>query len=96
MAMYSFLSPFREAKFCGVPSCVFDELGCATGEKRLQNTALMQLTDAVSYTSNGIMGLHDTVLATGKHQASVYWTTLVSNKQSKWKKGNFWTLNHGI
>jgi hypothetical protein len=33
MAMYSFVSPFREAKFCGVPSCVVDKLGCAAGEK---------------------------------------------------------------
>jgi hypothetical protein len=33
MAMYSFVHPFREAKFCGVPSCVFDKLGCAAGEK---------------------------------------------------------------
>jgi hypothetical protein len=33
MVMYNFLPPFREAKFCGVPSCVFDKLGCAAGEK---------------------------------------------------------------
>jgi hypothetical protein len=39
MAMYSFVPPFREAKFFGVPSCVFDKLGCAAGEKSLQNTA---------------------------------------------------------
>jgi hypothetical protein len=35
MAMYSFVPPFREAKFCGMPSCVFDKL-----EKSLRNTAL--------------------------------------------------------
>jgi hypothetical protein len=23
---------FREAKFCGVASCVFDKLGCAAGK----------------------------------------------------------------
>jgi hypothetical protein len=40
MAMYSFVLPFREAKFCGVPSCVFHKLGCAAGEKSLRNTAL--------------------------------------------------------
>jgi hypothetical protein len=40
MAMYSFVPPFREAKFCGVPSCVFDKLGCTVGEKRLRNTAV--------------------------------------------------------
>jgi hypothetical protein len=34
MAMYRFVLPFREAKFCGVPSCVFDKLGCAVGEKK--------------------------------------------------------------
>jgi hypothetical protein len=25
--------PFREATFCGVPSCVFEKSGCAAGEK---------------------------------------------------------------
>jgi hypothetical protein len=35
MAMYSFVSPFRQAKFCGVPSCVFDKSGCAAGEKKV-------------------------------------------------------------
>jgi hypothetical protein len=38
MAMYSFVPPFRETKFCGAPSCVFDKLGCAAGGKRLWNT----------------------------------------------------------
>jgi hypothetical protein len=33
MAMYSFVTTLREAKFCGVPSCVFDKLGCAASEK---------------------------------------------------------------
>jgi hypothetical protein len=33
MAMYSFLPHFCVAKFCGVPSCVFDKLGCAAGVK---------------------------------------------------------------
>jgi hypothetical protein len=41
LAMYSFVPPFREATFCGVPSCVFDKSGCAAGEKMLRNTALM-------------------------------------------------------
>jgi hypothetical protein len=40
MAMCSFVHPFREAKFCGVPSCVFDKLGCAAGEEKLLNTGL--------------------------------------------------------
>jgi hypothetical protein len=40
MAMYSFVPPFREAKFCGVPTCVFDKSGCAAGEKSLRNTSL--------------------------------------------------------
>jgi hypothetical protein len=31
---------FREAKFCGVLSCVFDKLGCAAGEKWLRNTGI--------------------------------------------------------
>jgi hypothetical protein len=34
MAVYSFVPPFREATFCGVPSRVFDKLGGAAGEKR--------------------------------------------------------------
>jgi hypothetical protein len=45
MAMYSFVPPFREANFCGVPSCVFDKLGCAAGEKHLRNTAVNQYED---------------------------------------------------
>jgi hypothetical protein len=40
MTMYSFVPPFREAKFCGVPSCVFDKLGCAAGGKSLRNIGL--------------------------------------------------------
>jgi hypothetical protein len=40
MDMYSFLSPFHEVKFYGVPSCVFDKLGCAMGEESLRNTGL--------------------------------------------------------
>jgi hypothetical protein len=32
--------PFREAEFRGVPSCVFDKLGCAAGEESLRNTAI--------------------------------------------------------
>jgi hypothetical protein len=35
MAMYSFVPPFREAKFCGVLSCVIDKLGCAAGKKKV-------------------------------------------------------------
>jgi hypothetical protein len=40
MAVYNSVPPLREAKFCGVPSCVFDKLGCAAGERRLRNTAV--------------------------------------------------------
>jgi hypothetical protein len=40
MTVYSFVPPFREAEYCGEPSCVFDKLGCAAGEKRLRNTEL--------------------------------------------------------
>jgi hypothetical protein len=40
MLMYSFVSPFREAKFCGVPPCVFDKSGSAAGEKVLRNTGV--------------------------------------------------------
>jgi hypothetical protein len=29
---------FREATFYGVPTCVFDELGCVADEKMLRNT----------------------------------------------------------
>jgi hypothetical protein len=41
MAVYSFVPLFREAKFCGAPSCVFEKLGCAAGEKKLRNTGLV-------------------------------------------------------
>jgi hypothetical protein len=40
MAMCSFVPRFREANFCGVPSCVFGKLGCSADEKKLRNTAL--------------------------------------------------------
>jgi hypothetical protein len=39
-AMHSFVPPLRETKFCGVPPCVFDKLGCAVGERSLRNTGL--------------------------------------------------------
>jgi hypothetical protein len=39
---HSFVSALREAKFFGVPSCVFDKLECAVGEKMLRNTVLDQ------------------------------------------------------
>jgi hypothetical protein len=45
MAMCSFVSPFREAKFCGVPSRVFDKLGRAAGEKSLRNTGPRDQTE---------------------------------------------------
>jgi hypothetical protein len=38
MAMYIFAARLCEAKFCGVPSCVFEKLGCAAGEEILRNT----------------------------------------------------------
>jgi hypothetical protein len=41
MATYSFLPPLRKAKFCGLPSCVVDNVACAAAEKRLQNTTLL-------------------------------------------------------
>jgi hypothetical protein len=47
MVMYNFVHPFREAKFCGVPSCVFDKLGCAAGDKSLPNTGLDDVQDNV-------------------------------------------------
>lgn len=40
MAICSFVTPFREAKFCSIPSCVFDKLGCAVGEKRLRSSRI--------------------------------------------------------
>jgi hypothetical protein len=46
MAMYIFVPPFREAKFCGVPSRVVNKLGCAAGEKRLRNTGLESYNSA--------------------------------------------------
>jgi hypothetical protein len=35
MAMYGFIPHFREAKFCGVLSCVLVKVGCAVGEKKV-------------------------------------------------------------
>jgi hypothetical protein len=36
-----FVPPFREAKFCGVPSYDFNKLGCVAGETRLRNTGVV-------------------------------------------------------
>jgi hypothetical protein len=44
MFMYSFETPFREAKVCSVPSCVFDNLGCVAGEESLRNTVISVLS----------------------------------------------------
>jgi hypothetical protein len=40
VAIYSYVSPFHEAEFCGMPSRAFDKLGCAMGEKSLQDTGI--------------------------------------------------------
>jgi hypothetical protein len=40
--MYSFVPLFSEMKFCVVPSCVFDKLGCAEADKKLGNADLRQ------------------------------------------------------
>jgi hypothetical protein len=45
MAMYSFVAPFRETKFCGVPSYVFDKLVCTAGKKMLRNTDIVHKAD---------------------------------------------------
>jgi hypothetical protein len=37
---YCFASPFRKAKFCGVPSRANVKVGCAVGKRKLRNTAL--------------------------------------------------------
>jgi hypothetical protein len=40
MAVYTFVPPFRNVKFCGVVPSVFDKLGCAAGKKWLRKTGL--------------------------------------------------------
>jgi hypothetical protein len=40
-------------------------------------TLIMQLTDALSCTSSGIMGLYNTILETGTLWTGIYWTTLM-------------------
>jgi hypothetical protein len=49
--MYSFIPPFYEAKFCGVPSRVFDKLGCAAGEESLWNSDSEQKTSTTNQLS---------------------------------------------
>jgi hypothetical protein len=44
IAMYRFVLPFCEAKFYAVPSCIFDKLECAMGDRRLWNTAVVHIT----------------------------------------------------
>jgi hypothetical protein len=34
MTTYSFVPPFSEATLCGVQSCVFEKVGCATGKRK--------------------------------------------------------------
>jgi hypothetical protein len=51
MTMYSFIPLFREVKLCVVPSCGFDKLGCATGDKRLQNTDVKNIFGTFMYFS---------------------------------------------
>jgi hypothetical protein len=52
MAMYSFVPPFRGVAFCGMPSRVFDKLGCATlvllmiGNYKIQRWGRLQWHDA--------------------------------------------------
>jgi hypothetical protein len=48
MVMYgSFVPHFRKATFCDVSSCMFEELGCAAGEKRLWNAGLREMQNCV-------------------------------------------------
>jgi hypothetical protein len=49
MTMYIFLPLFREVKFCDVPSCVLDKLGCAAGEKRFWQQGLKVNSDKSRY-----------------------------------------------
>lgn len=46
MTTYSFLPLSREAKLCGVLSCVLDKLGCAADEKQFQQRRLKVNTDS--------------------------------------------------
>jgi hypothetical protein len=40
MGIHILVPPFREAKFCGVPSHIFDKSECAASKKWLRNTTL--------------------------------------------------------
>jgi hypothetical protein len=52
MAMYSSVPPFREVKFCGVPPCVSDKLGCAADGKILRNTVLVYMASQPKTTTS--------------------------------------------
>jgi hypothetical protein len=53
MAKCSFALRFREAKFCGGPSCVFNELGrAAVKKKRFANTGIDHDRDRVNIKLN--------------------------------------------
>jgi hypothetical protein len=54
MAMSSFVSPFCEAKFCGVPACVFDKLGCAEVGKKVAEHCTMETRESLA----SWLGLH--------------------------------------
>jgi hypothetical protein len=62
MAMYSFVPAFREATFCGVPSCVFGELGCVAGEKKVaEHLSSAEIKNVWSYTSTPTSAWHSTL-----------------------------------
>jgi hypothetical protein len=55
MAMYNFVSPFRKAKFCGVPSRVFEKSGCAAGKKKMLRSTAKQYYKPCFSLKNGKM-----------------------------------------
>jgi hypothetical protein len=60
---------------CGIWYSIFSRLPHITPLHSCINAC--NATDALSYTSNGIMGLHNTILMTGMLQVGFYWTTLI-------------------
>jgi hypothetical protein len=64
MTMNNFAPPFREATFRGVPSRVFDKLGCAASEKKDCETLCLisETTEWVSTKAAYTWNLHKTLL----------------------------------
>jgi hypothetical protein len=55
MTAYSFVPPFRDLIFWGVPSCVFEKLGCAACGERLRISGVEYASGLPDYTTRTVV-----------------------------------------